>query len=174
MMFFVSGVPRADAEFAGGKGQPNDPYQIATAKQLISIGSDPNLLNKHFVLVADIDLDPNLPGGRVFATAVIAAPAGDPKNAKRLFFAGVFDGKNHTVKHLTIHADGTEAHGLFGEIGEGGRVCMLLLDGVYIKGGRRARRWPDGTWGLLTVAPLQAASSATGWWVAYLGRMGAA
>ena len=51
--------------FAGGTGEPNDPYQIATAEQLTSIGSDPNLLDKHFVLVADIDLDPNLPGGRI-------------------------------------------------------------------------------------------------------------
>jgi len=39
------------AEFAGGTGEPNDPYQIATVEQLISIGSDPNLLSKHFVLV---------------------------------------------------------------------------------------------------------------------------
>ena len=54
------------AEFAGGTGEPNDPYQIATAHQLISIGDDPNLLDKHYVLVNDIDLDPNLPGCMVF------------------------------------------------------------------------------------------------------------
>ncbi len=63
-------------EFAGGTGEPNDPYRIATAGQLIAIGSDPNLLNKHFVLVAGIDLDPNLPDGRVFDRAVIAPDAG--------------------------------------------------------------------------------------------------
>lgn len=28
--------------FAGGTGDPNNPYQIATAEQLIAIGSDPN------------------------------------------------------------------------------------------------------------------------------------
>jgi hypothetical protein len=56
--------------FAGGTGGPDDPYQIATAGQLVSIGSDLNLLSKHFVLVNDIDLDPNLVG--VFADAVIA------------------------------------------------------------------------------------------------------
>jgi|GEM_PF-6723146 len=31
--------------FAGGTGDANDPYRIATAAQLISIGSDPNLLS---------------------------------------------------------------------------------------------------------------------------------
>ena len=63
-------------EFAGGTGTADDPYQIATADQLIAIGSDPNLLDKCFVLVADIDLDPNLPGGRIFSEAVIAKVTG--------------------------------------------------------------------------------------------------
>ncbi|HOV77792.1 MAG TPA: hypothetical protein PLS24_07170, partial [Sedimentisphaerales bacterium] len=39
-------------KFAGGTGEPNDPYQIATAEQLIAIGSDPNLARSHFVLTA--------------------------------------------------------------------------------------------------------------------------
>jgi len=62
----------AHAQYGGGTGEPNDPYLIYTAEQLVSIGSDPNLLDKHFVLVNDINLDPNLPGGRIFDRAVIA------------------------------------------------------------------------------------------------------
>jgi tetratricopeptide (TPR) repeat protein len=41
--------------FAAGTGEPNDPYQIATAEQLISIGSDPNFVrqdNIDHILVA--------------------------------------------------------------------------------------------------------------------------
>jgi len=57
--------------FAGGTGEPNVPFQIATAEQLCSIGSDPNLLDKHYVLTADIDLDPNLPGGKVFSRRLL-------------------------------------------------------------------------------------------------------
>ena len=37
--------------FAGGTGEPNDPYQIATVADLLAIGSDHDLLRKHFVLV---------------------------------------------------------------------------------------------------------------------------
>ena len=48
------------ADFAGGTGEPNDPYQVATAEQLISIGLDYELLQKHYVLIEDIDMDPNL------------------------------------------------------------------------------------------------------------------
>lgn len=147
-MVVTVGIPRTDAGFAVGTGQPDAPYQIATAEQLISIGSDPNLLNKHFVLIADIDLDPNLPGRRVFNQAVIAPATGDPRNPQRLFFTGTFEGKNHTIKNLTIHADGGEWLGLFGEIGEGGRVCNLTLDGVHITGASRAGAlagWNTGT-----------------------------
>jgi hypothetical protein len=52
-------------EFAGGTGALNDPYQIVTPEQLVGMGQEPSLWNRHFVLVADIDLDPNLPGGAV-------------------------------------------------------------------------------------------------------------
>ncbi len=138
MMILTINSSPASGEFAGGTGEPDDPFQIATAEHLISIGSDPNLLDKHFVLIADIDLDPNLPGGRVFSQAVVAPAMGDPKNAKRLFFTGAFDGNGHTIRNLTIHADENEWLGLFGEIGEGGRVSNLVLDGVVIRNGRRA------------------------------------
>lgn len=51
-------VPAQGVEFAGGTGEPDDPYQIATASQLLSLGSDPNLRSRHFILVADIDMEP--------------------------------------------------------------------------------------------------------------------
>ncbi len=51
-------------EFAGGTGEPDNPHQIATAEQLIAIGSERSLLNRHFALVNDTDMDPSLPGGR--------------------------------------------------------------------------------------------------------------
>ena len=65
-------APGWSAEFDGGTGEAEDPYRIATAEQLVSIGSDATLMDKHFVLLNDIDLDPNLPGGRIFDGAVIA------------------------------------------------------------------------------------------------------
>ena len=46
-------------QFAGGTGEPNDPFQIATSEQLIQIGWNQVLLGKHFILTEDIVLDPN-------------------------------------------------------------------------------------------------------------------
>jgi hypothetical protein len=128
------------AEFAGGTGEPNDPYQIATAQQLVSIGSDPNLLDKHFVLTADIDLDPNLPGGRVFMRAVIAPNTNDTSDLfEGTSFTGRFDGKGHTITNLTIRTGGRAFLGLFGSIGRGGQVCGLHVKDAFIVGAESCR-----------------------------------
>jgi len=133
-MFCVLSSVSLAHPFAGGTGEPNDPYQIATAAQLVSIGSDPNLLSKHFVLVADIDLDPNLPGGRVFDRAMIAPEAGTRRYPSRAF-RGSFDGKGHRVLHLTIRAAAVRYPlGLFGEIGPDSQVRNLGVEQFSISG----------------------------------------
>ncbi|MEN6426839.1 MAG: GLUG motif-containing protein [Phycisphaerales bacterium] len=114
IMAFCFVLPLYAAQFAGGTGEPNDPYQIATAGQLISIGSDPNLLDKHFVLITDIDLDPNLPGGKVFDTAVVAPLVETSGPLVEAAFWGVFDGDDHTISNLTIR--GGSYLGLFGAV----------------------------------------------------------
>jgi hypothetical protein len=113
------GYPRLSWEkYSGGTGEPNDPYQIATAADLIALGETPEDYDKHFILTADIDLDPNLPGRKVFDKAVIAPVSrvdvypyveGTP-------FTGVFDGNGHTIWHLTMK--GGSCVGLFGQLGE--------------------------------------------------------
>ncbi|MBP7050338.1 MAG: hypothetical protein KBE65_04925 [Phycisphaerae bacterium] len=108
-------VPTAAAQYSGGTGEPNDPYQIATAEDLIALGNEPNDYDKCFILTADLDLDPNLPGGKVFDTAVVAP---DVNDADDWFdgpsFTGFFDGAGHTIAHLTIA--GGDFLGLFGQV----------------------------------------------------------
>jgi hypothetical protein len=117
--------------FTGGSGARIDPYLIATAEDLMSIGSDPNLLQSHFRLVNDIDLDPNLPGGKVFDRAVIAPPqaSGFPKTDWRIFagssFTGSFDGNGYSINNLILQGEGWLA--LFGKIGASGMVYDLSL-----------------------------------------------
>lgn len=67
----------AFAQYSGGTGEPNDPYQIATATDLILLGETPDDYDKHFILIADIDLDPTLPGRKMFDRAVIAPDTDD-------------------------------------------------------------------------------------------------
>ena len=120
-------------DFVGGTGEPNDPYQIATAKQLIAVGSDRDLLEKHYILVADIDLDPNLPGGRIFEDALIARDESSSVNIHfGRPFSGVFDGQGHTIANL--HVVGKDGHdaGLFGWFD--GLVKDLNLIDVVVSG----------------------------------------
>ncbi|MEN6428980.1 MAG: thioredoxin domain-containing protein [Phycisphaerales bacterium] len=128
-------VSVATAKYSGGTGEPNDPYQIATAADLIALGEDPNDYDKHFILTTDIDLDPNLPGGRVFDKAIIA-PDTDPVKGgfQGTPFTGVFDGDGHRVLHLTI--TGESCLGLFGQLGWWGaptcEVRNVRVMGVHI------------------------------------------
>jgi len=63
-VLLLTGVSAATAKYSGGTGEPNDPYQIATAVDLIALGEDPNDYDKHFILTADIDLTPISPAAR--------------------------------------------------------------------------------------------------------------
>jgi hypothetical protein len=51
------GEPITAPSYGGGSGEPNDPYLIYTAEQLNTIGLIPGHLDKHFKLMADLDLD---------------------------------------------------------------------------------------------------------------------
>jgi hypothetical protein len=93
-----------------GNGSAGNPYQISTAEQLMSIGSDSVLLTKNFILTNDIDL-----AGHTFAQAVIA-PDNDSvaSGFQGQQFTGIFDGNNHTIYNLNIMAPTKDYIGLFG------------------------------------------------------------
>ena len=121
------------AEFAGGTGEPNDPYQIATAEQFISIGLDGGYQNKHYILIEDIDLDPNLPNRRVFTDALIAHDESDsPDIGHFVPFCGVLDGQGHNITNLHIEVRHGNSAGLFGMLD--GLVKNLHLTDVVVSG----------------------------------------
>jgi hypothetical protein len=125
----------AQARYSGGSGTADDPYQIATAADLIALGETPADYDKHFVLTADIDLDPNLPGGKVFDKAVIAPRVGnDYLNPPGTEFTGNFDGQGHTIKNLTISGGPAGYLGLFGLVYSGGRIRNVGLENAWITG----------------------------------------
>jgi len=113
-----------------------DPYQIATGSQLIAVGSDPSLYDKHFVLSNDVDLDPNKPSGKVFIRAVIAANLTPDGSQSHEFtgpiFAGSFDGSGHAIRNLTIRTGTGHYLGLFGKTGSNAVLCNLTLESVRV------------------------------------------
>jgi len=129
----------AHAKYSGGTGEPNDPYQIATAAELMLLGETPEDYDKHFILTANIDLDPNLPGRRVFNRAVIA-PDVESNDYWSEFqgtpFTGFFDGNGYTISNLMIV--GTGYLGLFGQLESRAKVRNVGVVNVNIIGSARA------------------------------------
>jgi len=130
IFLFVAAAP---AQYRGGSGTADDPYQIATAADLIVLGETPEDYDKHIILTADIDLGPNLPGRKVFHRAPIAP---DTDNVKRYFqgtaFSGTFDGNGHAISHLTIAGGGHL--GFFGKLDEDSVVEDLAFEDVSVQG----------------------------------------
>ncbi len=121
-------IPEPVIDWLDGQGTEQEPYRIDTADQLILLGRASVLWDKHFVLRADIDLDPNLPRRKVFHQAVIA-----PFEAGALF-TGVFDGGGHIISNLTI--DGGEILGLFGRLTQEAEVRNIgVVDANIIGSG---------------------------------------
>ena len=122
----------AYAKYSGGTGESNDPYQIATAEDLMLLGETPKDYDKHFIMTADIDLDPNLPERKVFDRAVIAPDMNDTESGfQGTSFSGVFDGNDNIISHLTIEGGGRL--GLFG-LSFGSKISNLGLEAVDVNG----------------------------------------
>jgi hypothetical protein len=138
-----------------GTGEPDDPYQVATADQLAAIGQDPNLWDRRFVLVTDVDLQ-----GWVFTRAVIA-PDLDPSTPEfdGPGFSGSLDGQGYRVLNMQIAGDGGYL-GLFGAI-IGGHVRNLGIVGADITSDQS---WVGGLvgWNLGTLAHCHATGAVTG------------
>jgi hypothetical protein len=118
---------------AGGLGTAQDPFLIATAHQLIELVLHPDLMDQHFRLVSDIDLDPNLPGRKVFTGAVIGPDISPMRDGfQGHLFSGVFDGGGHTIRNLTI--EGHSYLGLFGALGAAAQVIHVNVVNVDVTG----------------------------------------
>ncbi len=117
-------VSTASAKYSGGTG---------TAADLSALGETPADYGKHFIMTADIDLDPNLPGRRVFDRAVIAPDTNDATGwFQGTSFTGVFDGNGHTISHPMIK--GGDYLGLFGHLESEAEVKNVGVVDVNIAG----------------------------------------
>jgi hypothetical protein len=95
--------------YGGGTGEVNDPYLIYTAYQLNNIGLIPCHWDKHFKLMADIDLSGYT--GTSFNIIGYRVSSSDNKS-----FTGVFDGNGHTISNFTYDSNDTGYIGVFGYV----------------------------------------------------------
>jgi hypothetical protein len=115
-------------KYGGGTGELNDPYQIYTAEQMDTVGTEPGDWNKHFRLKANIDMS-----GYSYDRALIAPDTNDIDSGfQGISFTGVFDGNNHAISNLSIV--GENYVGLFGQLETGAEIKNLGIVNVNITG----------------------------------------
>jgi len=104
--FFIFSLDAvAQRKYGGGTGEPNNPYLIYTAEQMNTIGTEPNDWDKHFKLMADIDLV-EYKGTEFNLIGSLKTP-----------FTGVFDGNVHTISNFIYDCNGLTYYvGLFGYV----------------------------------------------------------
>ena len=107
VMLYFYGMP-SQAQYGGGTGEPNDPYLIYTAEQMNAIGTEPNDWNKHFKLMANIDLSAYT--GTDFNIIGYWVDWSSPDNKP---FAGVFDGNGSTISNFSCASTNEDCTGLF-------------------------------------------------------------
>jgi len=118
----------AQAEYGGGSGTADDPYQIWTAEQMNAIGAEPNDWDKHFELMADIDLSAY--AGDKFKVIGYYTDANDNRP-----FSGSFDGSGHKIAHFKHSTSGQNNVGVFGYADEIAWIKGLALIGPVVEGG---------------------------------------
>ena len=109
--------------FDGGTGTEIDPYQISNICQLQNIDADNimidsvmhnNLLNKNYILIADIDANYT----RNWDSEKGFDPIGDGSGTNP--YTGIFDGNGYAIHNLYINRPNTDYVGLFAYIGSSG------------------------------------------------------
>ena len=137
LVIFCASAQAYDWSTNPGSGTSENPYQISYPNHLIAIGSDPNLLDKYFILTNDIIFDPNSNSEHVFSSALIAP---DNNNDNSSFegteFTGKFDGAGYSILNLNIDASTAinDYIGLFGQIGKDGEIVNLRMNDCCTKG----------------------------------------
>jgi hypothetical protein len=124
----------ASGKYSGGSGTAEDPYRIGTAADLITLASGVRDYDKHFIMIADVNVAPGQADGKIFYNAVIA-PCYHTESSPYVGgspFVGVFDGKGHAISGLTIK--GTWYAGLFGQLALGATVQNLRVVDANVTG----------------------------------------
>jgi hypothetical protein len=118
------------AEFDGGTGTAEDPYQIADWHQLDYVR---NYLDSYFILVGN--LGRTTPGYAGLASATAHQGAGwQPIGTEGGWFTGSFDGHEYEIHDLFINRPGEDLVGVFGYVDEEGVIANMGVVNATVTG----------------------------------------
>jgi uncharacterized repeat protein (TIGR01451 family) len=110
-------IPAAEPVPLVGDGSEVAPYQVWTADDFALLSWHVSVLDKHIVLMADLDLS----GVELHPISYLAP------------FTGVFDGNGHVIRNAAVSMpEGSQRVGLFSWVGEGGQLCHVGVEDVSV------------------------------------------
>jgi len=173
------------ARYGGGAGEPNEPYLIYTAEQMNTIGLYTEDWDKHFRLMADIDLGAY--------TGTDFNIIGRYRHQEEYTpFSGTFDGSGRTISNFTYSTPDVNDIAMFAFVGgknaavtdlglidpnvnagTGDSVASLVgnmsggsIGGCYVRGGRiSGNAWVGGlvAYNSGTITGCYSSAEVTGW-----------
>ncbi len=117
----ASPIPSPEPVPLFGSGTEADPYCISSALEFAALSWHVSILDKHILLVADLD-----------CAEVILYPIGDLGP-----FVGVFAGAKHILRNVSIDQPGNAYVGVFGIVNSGGEVRDLIVENSIIRGDQK-------------------------------------
>ena len=134
------------SRFAGGDGTIENPYQISNVTQLQDINLD---LSANYTLVNDIDASET----REWNNGKGFSPVADGTEYGLFFdgtpFTGSFDGKGYNITGLYINRSFEDYIGLFGCIGDNGRISDITLIDNKVNGDNNVGGLVGNNWGIV-------------------------
>ena len=138
-------------KYSGGSGDIDDPYQIKTAEDLVTLATNVNsgttyegvyfkvMNNINFSEASTTSLRPTAAWNAAGSTESNFSPIGSRSGSTIRKFRGHFDGNGCTISGIRIYNAGTSVNngghqGLFGFIGDGAEVKAVTLSNARITG----------------------------------------
>ncbi len=124
----VKGVTRVDmvlalpdrSPFNSGSGTEEDPYEITTVCDWLSLAENYGFWDDHFLMMNDLDFC----GGAIPAIGFVSRFSDG-------IFDGVFDGNDHVIYNVRIDVQ-EDGAGLFRFIGAGGQIRNVTVKGARV------------------------------------------
>jgi len=117
---------RYTADFAGGDGTEENPYQVSTAGELDNLRYHLGDPAQYFMMMNDVDLS------SAFSNE---ASGWEPIGTVEAPFTGTLDGNGHVISNLFIYRMDLNHVGLFGVLDDGARVRNVGVNEAYVVGG---------------------------------------
>lgn len=144
IIFLLIFACMCNAKYSGGDGTAENPYQISSPNDLLTLAADTNDYNDNFILVNDINLaeytfDKSLIASVTESEIETVYNVDTLNNNSSLYyfegtaFSGVFDGDGYAIFNLKIINSQDSYTGLIGYV-SGGQIKNLKLINVYVEG----------------------------------------